>query len=263
MVAQKELLTTAECCTPVASGCTTLGRSWTAVDPQMGGGTRGPTVLLGVTMLACSRPATRTPSVEAAAPCDTVLVADTTLGGISNAWINAAAVTSWARARGAPAFTDYSVPATFHGRPARPRLTSPSLRRFRTVLRTAAAEGPNFAGHYTIAMWGCGSPCVSLAVIDAVNGSVTFVSNPSARPPMFSRESRLVVFDDASYLTDSLGRPKFGNVAYFAWTGHRLDSLLVLKTDSVRVPPSSYGVPETVTLHAIPGAPPDVQCWER
>jgi hypothetical protein len=43
---------------------------------------------------------------------------------------------------------------------------------FRSAIREAAAKGPNFAGHYTIAEWGCGSGCMSSAVIDAVTGKV-------------------------------------------------------------------------------------------
>jgi hypothetical protein len=45
---------------------------------------------------------------------------------------------------------------------------------FRTVLRRQAASGPNFAGHFTLARWGCGAGCVTVAVIDAVSGVVAF-----------------------------------------------------------------------------------------
>jgi hypothetical protein len=43
---------------------------------------------------------------------------------------------------------------------------------FRTRIREGAAKGPNFAGYYSIAEWGCGSSCVSIAVVDAKNGNV-------------------------------------------------------------------------------------------
>ncbi len=45
---------------------------------------------------------------------------------------------------------------------------------FRTNLRNAAKEGVNFAGHYILATWGCGTNCTQSAIIDARNGSVFF-----------------------------------------------------------------------------------------
>ena len=81
---------------------------------------------------------------------------------------------------GLPAFQSYPAGEVFKGIPAAPKLDTPSARMFRTELRRQAAAGPNFAGHFTFAMWGCGSGCSSFAVIDAVTGKVTF--------PKFSSE---------------------------------------------------------------------------
>jgi hypothetical protein len=65
---------------------------------------------------------------------------------------------------------DYPATRTFTGMPAKPVLRS--HRAFRTRIRQAAARGPNFAGHFTIAYWGCGSACVSMAVINSITGEV-------------------------------------------------------------------------------------------
>jgi hypothetical protein len=35
-----------------------------------------------------------------------------------------------------------------------------------------AVPGPNFAGHYVIVTWGCGSPCLMAAIVDEKNGRV-------------------------------------------------------------------------------------------
>ena len=59
-------------------------------------------------------------------------------------------------------FEDYPVTAIFKGTPALPKLRLGD-RLFRTRIRKGAAKGPNFAGHYTIADWGCGTRCVSIA----------------------------------------------------------------------------------------------------
>jgi hypothetical protein len=40
------------------------------------------------------------------------------------------------------------------------------------MIRQGASKGPNFAGHYTIAAWGCGSSCVSIALVDAKDGTI-------------------------------------------------------------------------------------------
>lgn len=45
---------------------------------------------------------------------------------------------------------------------------------FRTNLRNAAKEGVNFAGHYILTTWGCGTNCTQSAIIDARNGRVFF-----------------------------------------------------------------------------------------
>ncbi len=71
-----------------------------------------------------------------------------------------------------PRFAEYPAPTHFAGRPAPPNVLAPGARLFRTSIREGAAQGPNFAGHYTIATWGCGSSCPSLAVIDAQTGQV-------------------------------------------------------------------------------------------
>ncbi len=71
-----------------------------------------------------------------------------------------------------PRFEDYPVKEIFKGTPAAPKLVRPADKQFRTKIREGAAKGPNFAGHFTIAEWGCGSGCLSLAVVDAKDGSV-------------------------------------------------------------------------------------------
>lgn len=48
----------------------------------------------------------------------------------------------------------------------------PEARMFRTKINEALAMGPNFAGHYTVATWGCGSGCQEHAVVDAKTGNI-------------------------------------------------------------------------------------------
>ena len=40
------------------------------------------------------------------------------------------------------------------------------------VLVAAAIPAQNFAGHYVIVRWGCGSPCLMMAIVDLETGHV-------------------------------------------------------------------------------------------
>jgi hypothetical protein len=73
----------------------------------------------------------------------------------------------------APTFQDYHVawePPVSH-----PRVDTKTTvigRRYRTVLRNGIASGANYAGHYTVVVWGCGSSCTSFAVVNLKTGQV-------------------------------------------------------------------------------------------
>jgi hypothetical protein len=71
-----------------------------------------------------------------------------------------------------PKFEDFKVAEVFKGVPAKPILRTAGQRGFRTRIREGAAGGTNFAGHYAIAQWGCGSFCISIAIIDEKTGAV-------------------------------------------------------------------------------------------
>lgn len=108
-----------------------------------------------------------------------------------------------------PRPSDYPVNEVFSGRPAQPKLLRPGDRLFRTRIREDSAKGPNFAGQYTIVEWGCGTSCVSIAVIDAKTGDVysgpfgilgygdvmkyADVSEDSFEPLSYNVRSRLLV----------------------------------------------------------------------
>lgn len=74
----------------------------------------------------------------------------------------------------APKFSDYPVPPPRPFKPARPDTNPRDAHQFRSALGEAAKQGPNFAGRYTIAGWGCGTSCLDWGVIDARTGKVTF-----------------------------------------------------------------------------------------
>ena len=97
-------------------------------------------------------------------------------------------VSALAQRIGTPRFEDYPVTGTFKGTPATPQIVTPEERRYRTVIRQGVTKGwgvedgitgremvgagPNFAGHYIIVTWGCGSPCLMAAIVDLKTGRV-------------------------------------------------------------------------------------------
>jgi hypothetical protein len=116
---------------------------------------------------------------------------------------------TWARADDVPPktpppalqFKDY--PATAHGGhrrntgPLGP--TSSGGLNFRTRLKRAAAEASNFAEHYVVALWGCGTECLDGAVINTWDRKVIWL--PGSICCTFSDFGYDV--DRASYRIDS------------------------------------------------------------
>ena len=101
---------------------------------------------------------------------------------------------------------------------------------FRTNLRNAAKEGVNFAGHYILTTWGCGTNCSQSAIIDARNGRVFFPEQlegagsgfcdlPDDAEPIVARaDSRLLVLSGFKGGDLSLDNAPCG-IYYLEWTG--------------------------------------------
>lgn len=74
----------------------------------------------------------------------------------------------------APSFGSYPA-ASVEGVTLTPKLdlaSNPLARKYRTVLRQEIAKGPNYAGHYRVAVWGCGASCAMFAVVNLKTGRV-------------------------------------------------------------------------------------------
>ncbi|MBC2858597.1 hypothetical protein [Stappia sp. 28M-7] len=114
-----------------------------------------------------------------------------------------ASITPTSAAADIPKFRDFTVDI-YKGPVAAPNLSSNSqAKTYRTRLRDAAKGGVNFAGHYILASWGCGTSCATGAVIDARNGDVFFFPffvccwgnvDDGFHPIEFRKNSTLVVF---------------------------------------------------------------------
>ena len=110
----------------------------------------------------------------------------------------------------APRLKDYPA-KPYAGPNAAPDVRSdPRSRMYRTQLRGWAKEKPNFAGHYILATWGCGTGCTQIAVIDALTGKVF-------HPPGSRTNSIVNVHDELLVDGDSSQRrADFGALRYSA-----------------------------------------------
>jgi tetratricopeptide (TPR) repeat protein len=141
-----------------------------------------------------------------------------------------------------PRFEDYPALDKFSGHPANPILTTSRARLYRTSIRDDVKAGPNFAGRYTIASWGCSSTCVGFAVVDARTGRVVFhpkvlqitqVPYQTENVMQFRPDSRLLIIageilpldPDEATAPDGIG--KF----YYEWTGNRFT---LIRTASIQ-----------------------------
>jgi len=70
-----------------------------------------------------------------------------------------------------PSFESYAVKRLYRGAPASPIL-SKDQRTFRTVIRRGAKSPVEFAGHYTLPRFGCGTGCSAFYIVDSINGKV-------------------------------------------------------------------------------------------
>jgi hypothetical protein len=72
-----------------------------------------------------------------------------------------------------PEFQDY--PAQRYSGPAAPLVLGPNDSRFRTRLREAIGRPANFAGVYSLAIWGCGTECLMGAAVNLKTGRVVWL----------------------------------------------------------------------------------------
>lgn len=142
-----------------------------------------------------------------------------------------------------PGFEDYSVPENFTGQPAAAKIVGRDARMYRTRITEDAKNGPNFAGHYTVVTWGCGSDCLGFAIVDAKTGTVYFPEGFWAvlRIPFqtethfdFKKDSRLLIISGSRLKSSDQQTSRVSDKAakfYYRWTGTRLVLIKSAKLD--------------------------------
>jgi len=129
-----------------------------------------------------------------------------------------------------PKFEDFKVTEVFKGKPAAPVLKTRRQREFRTMIRDGAKSGPNFAGRYTIAGWGCGSSCNGFAICDVVTGAVydtpfeylAWNGPPDAKRDGADAEPTSYRLDSRLLIVRACPEEKNCGTYYYEWTGAAL-----------------------------------------
>lgn len=148
--------------------------------------------------------------------------------------VEAAAAAQSAR----PRFKDYAVAEAYTGKTAALDLRDPDARTYRTRLREAATQKPNFAGHYIVTAWGCGAQCLLPAIIDAKTGKVYFpftvccwgsdVDDPLA----YRLDSKLFI------VNGSRNEEAVGGLYYYTWQNNKLTLIQTEKAGPDKASPS-------------------------
>jgi hypothetical protein len=133
-----------------------------------------------------------------------------------------------------PQFADYDIlENVYNGKPSPVVLRSQADRDFRTRLRDASKEPANFAGEYSLAIWGCGTSCLMGAAVQLKTGNVIFmpgtISNWKGEgdPISFQLKSRLLIA--SGYINE---KGKYGK-HYYEFTGHAFKHIKTVISPSV------------------------------
>jgi len=74
-------------------------------------------------------------------------------------------------------FDGYPAGGLYQGDPAALKLDTPLAQMYAAEIEdgiTDAHNRANFAGHFIVAKWGCGAPCLRAAIVDAQTGEIFF-----------------------------------------------------------------------------------------
>ncbi|MCH7333991.1 hypothetical protein [Acinetobacter modestus] len=124
-----------------------------------------------------------------------------------------------------PQFRDYPSKEAYTGKPAKLLLNNDTAKLFRTRLREALTQEPEFAGEYVMAVWGCGTECRSYTFVNKRTGQVieqSFGGEDGDEPEKFKLNSNLLVAHGTEYDND------YNEIGYHA-------SFYVLENDKFKL----------------------------
>jgi len=93
----------------------------------------------------------------------------------------------------------------------------PEADEFKSVISETVAKGTNFAGHYAMAEWGCGTNCQDHAIVDVKTGEIVAFGIPSEAGLSFNAGSSLIMTNPQSNFptTEKLASSSFIDKLYW------------------------------------------------
>lgn len=119
-------------------------------------------------------------------------------------------------------FEDYEVDI-FNGKLTAPNFDSnPASKNFIARIKAGCEGGINFAGHYTLVEWGCGTACQTGVLVDRKTGEI-HVRPTSSLGTDFKTDSNLIIFnigaiDNETNLTWVSGHSE---LSFEIWNGEK------------------------------------------
>lgn len=120
---------------------------------------------------------------------------------------------------GVPKFTDYSVPELYSGSSASVVLAGDFDREFRTRILATSSQPVNFAGEYSLSLWGCGADCLMGVAVSKRTGKVVWLPGTiccwrgEGERVMYRADSSLIV------LAGIVGEDSFHGAHFFSLIG--------------------------------------------
>lgn len=126
-----------------------------------------------------------------------------------------------------PRFEDYHVKEVYRGKPAQLQWPEwPNHDFFRTSITELTESGTNFAGHYAIREWSCGTNCRWLLMIDLKTGkfigpggygslSLEYETQPDPTEPITFRANSRLLIASGCFDIESLEKPVECGAKYF------------------------------------------------
>ena len=121
---------------------------------------------------------------------------------------------------------------------------NPDARSMRTRLSEGLRGGVNFAGHYVLVGWGCGTGCISGAIIDAASGMVYWPEQFNAmgtgitatgyvdKPVEYKKNSRLLIITGSPGTANDNAPDRPRGTYYYQWKNNKLRLVKFLKSET-------------------------------
>jgi hypothetical protein len=134
-----------------------------------------------------------------------------------------------------PRFEDYRVPTPIPERKSNAFIAThdgpnEAPEHFNKRISEVAKEGPDFAGHYAVVRWSCGSNCESIAIVDIRTRKVyeapfmDVTGGPYVPPDellSYELDSSLLIVKGSTETAQTVDKGPWGTF-YYRWDGRRL-----------------------------------------